>query len=828
MKRVSRYEALSISFLVLFFSGCALAPVLRRPMTTVEQVKQQIHLKKEGVILTAGAAKVEITPPVGTPLAGYTKRQGKPSVGIRDPLFVRALALSDGEDLILLISTDLLIFPQPLADEIRGELARELKIPLQAIILAATHTHSGTGAIASGPLNELVFGRHDRETVKALKGRVLWAAQQAVTHRQTVEWAQGEEAGSLEGLLENRMKPGEGVDPTLSVLFFKTMDGKPLALFVHAAAHPTLMDSQDFRFSADYPGQLAQALEESYPGAVCLFANGASGDVRPRDAIGSSSDERVSRFGKAVAEVAQSVISRLEFKEKADLAAWGWRMRLPPPQLHLGVVPLHPVIGRFIRPQPVVWINLVSFDGILLAALPAEPTSALGLELKRQLAQQGKDGILISYANGYQGYAVTPREYRRRSYEAWMTWYGPHFGTLLNEKFLELAGLYPGRVEPSGSLPVVYLSGSPYEMGYQHGAFFRKEVRASVANAIAFVDRHGKVPWVGRWIARQMLDRTWRQMKPYIPPRYLQELQGLSDGAGIPLKTLERLHALPELTATTCASFAAFGKATDGGGLIQIRNLDWAIQSDVQKHAALFVHQPASGRPFINVGWFGFIGVISGINEEGISVAEIGAETVDVSFKGIPMPFLLRWILEEGRDLKKAVEIVQTSPRTVGYNYLFADAKAKQAVALETTHRHCAVFWGTESVQSPEHLVVPDALFRSDLAFDPQIRDLQLACRGDPKRPGLESPKGSSAYEVRYRKQGELLLRFHRQINAETAMAIARNIAPSSNMQSIVYAYPQIWVAIADGRQPAAEGRYLYLDLKELFESSRRRTSGGH
>ena len=50
-------------------------------------------------------------------------------------------------------------------------------------------------------------------------------------------------------------------------------------------------------------------------------------------------------------------------------------------------------------------------------------------------------------------------------------------------------------------------------------------------------------------------------------------------------------------------------------------------------------------------------------------------------------------------------------------------------------------------------------------------------------------------------------------------MVIARAIAPSSNIQSVVFAYPQIWVANASGRRPAAGGRFLQVDLEDLFSS---------
>ena len=363
-----------------------------------------------------------------------------------------------------------------------------------------------------------------------------------------------------------------------------------------------------------------------------------------------------------------------------------------------------------------------------------------------------------------------------------------------------------GELRWAGRLPVLILRGSPYDMGYQHGSLMRREVRESVKNILAYADRQLRVPGIGPWIVRRKLDRAWIKMKPFVPERYLEEMRGLADGAEIPLRTLQRVHALPDLTSVTCASSAVAGAATRDGRLIQLRNLDWAIQSGIQRYAVLLAHQPITGRPFVNIGWLGFMGVISGINRQGISVAEIGAETEDADLQGTPMPFLLRRVLEESDDLDQAVKIIQTGPRTVGYNYLFAGAKARKAVALETTHQRCALFWMDQ-----------EAIVRSDLALDPQVRDLQLACNGNPSRPGPESPSGGSAYEVRYRGQAELLKQFHGRLDPEIMMAIAQAIAPPSNLQSVVYAYPQIWVASAQGQQPAATGVYQQVNLEDLF-----------
>lgn len=408
--------------------------------TSWERMKEQVRLASP-VALMAGAAKVEITPAVGTPLAGYSKRRGKPSVGIRDPIYVRALAVSDEQDLVVLVSADLLVFPYPLAERIIHRISLEHKIPRQAIVLTTTHTHSGAGSFAPGFLHEQVFGPYRSEIEEGIVGRLMWAVQQAVEGRKPVRWGMASEPEALSGWVENRAEPSGRVDPALSVLLFEDAQRQPLAFLLNAAAHPTLLDSRDMRLSGDYPGELCRRMEAAYPAAVCLFLNGAAGDARPRDAIGSDPDERIQRFSKLLEEIATAEISRMQIRAKGDLASWGTWVQLPPPQLHLGPVPVHPEIGRLFRPG-VCYLNLVALDDMVLAPLPAEATAELGLELRQRLEGRGLRPLLAGYANGYLGYAVTPAQYAGGSYEAGMTWYGAGFGASLTEELARMAGAY--------------------------------------------------------------------------------------------------------------------------------------------------------------------------------------------------------------------------------------------------------------------------------------------------------------------------------------------------------------------------------------------------
>ena len=383
-----------------------------------------------------------------------------------------------------------------------------------------------------------------------------------------------------------------------------------------------------------------------------------------------------------------------------------------------------------------------------------------------------------------------------------------------------LATAAAAQVESHDGLPILYLSGTPYELGRQHGEALRTEVRASVGQVLGYFRSYLKIPWVRSFVVNWWLDDAWRQARPFIPSDDLEELRGLSDGSGVPLRELCRLHAIPDRTYS-CASFAAWGPATAGGGLVHLRNLDWNIHAGIQRFAVVFVVRPSGKHAFINIGWAGFIGVLTGVNDAQLSIGQIGAETVDATFRGEPMGFLIRRILEDAGDLEAAAALVGAATRTVGVNYVLADANARRAMVLETTKRHVRQF---EADDPAEHAVpyarpMADAVFRADTAMDPVIRDRQLASDGEPSRPGLEPP-GGSAYEIRYLGQAAGLHAHFGRLDVPGAIEIARAIAPPSNVQSVIFAWPEMWVANAQGATPAAGTAYHHLNAKKLLEGS--------
>jgi hypothetical protein len=191
-----------------------------------------------------------------------------------------------------------------------------------------------------------------------------------------------------------------------------------------------------------------------------------------------------------------------------------------------------------------------------------------------------------------------------------------------------------------------------------------------------------------------LLDIAYNQMAPFIPQAYKDEMQGLADGAEIDVKIVHRLHAIPDLSELDCTFFAAWGTATVDSNLYQIRALDYATDIHLQEHPALLVYEPDGGQRFINVGWVGFIGVVSGINYQGISISEIG-DDYDKNFQtlaGEPMPFVLRDVLQFAESLDQAIDIISSDHRTSSFLYCVGDAKIPAARAFKAGPRYCDVF----------------------------------------------------------------------------------------------------------------------------------------
>lgn len=373
-----------------------------------------------------------------------------------------------------------------------------------------------------------------------------------------------------------------------------------------------------------------------------------------------------------------------------------------------------------------------------------------------------------------------------------------------------------GYVEIVDGGTVVHLKGSPYEMGYQHGALLRGQVHAGTAAFNSLLQQVKDMTGIPLFMLNFGLDCVYRMCMPHIPAHLRREMEGLADGAGADLKTLRRVHIISEVSERNCSSFVVFGDATHDGRLYHGHNFDWNMDAGIQDNAALFLYEPDDGVPFAAYGYIGMIGYVSGMNMEGISVGFIGAVTRDGRLASLPLMLMLRRVLQEARSVEDAEAIIAGAQRGVGYNYVIADGDAPGARAFETTANHFAAFSDDDPKETCEYAIrIKHAVIRSDEAMDPLVRSFQKCANGYPNMP-----YGSNSYEHRYKGMAERIQASYGAIDADIALDIVKAVAMrKTNLHSVVCdtTHRQMWAAHAAGREDAWKQDYVHFDLKTLF-----------
>ena len=225
---------------------------------------------------------------------------------------------------------------------------------------------------------------------------------------------------------------------------------------------------------------------------------------------------------------------------------------------------------------------------------------------------------------------------------------------------------------------IIYLEGGPRKIGLQHGQFLCDEVRKTVEGTLYVVGLVYSVE-KGRWFLSDMREAVAR-LEPHMPKDQIEEIRGLAEGSGVPYESLRLASYFPALFH--CSGFAVSGKATIGGKLYHGRVLDYITDIGLQYNAVLFAVRKTGKIPFVNVGYAGFTGSVTGMNEKKIALGEMGGRG-EGDWDGVPMAQLMRMALEDAATLEEVKAIFRKGPRTCEYYYVFSDGKDRSAVGVE-------------------------------------------------------------------------------------------------------------------------------------------------
>jgi Neutral/alkaline non-lysosomal ceramidase, N-terminal len=390
--------------------------------------------------LLAGVGKADITPPVGTPLAGYGARLGKPSTGVHDPTEARALIIDNGPEKIAFLSVDHLGFDHAMVERIRDLVYKATGLAPDHLFVMSSHTHSGGGAYLE--LFPILAGRYDAKVRDAYSER---AAQAVIAANSSLRAARiGFGAGEARGISRFRSTwpPAGPVDPEVGVIRVDdAATGKPLAVLMNFAAHPTVVGDKNFEFSADYVYYARRAVEHMLGGDVmALFANGAQGTIAPRAFQGKDDWQRAENVGTILAAEVFKITLTVALQDAVDIRlvrhTFQARTELPP----------RAPVKITLPPSYDTEVCGISFDNrIALVTIPGELSSILNLQVKERGKLLGfEKTFLLGLTNDALGYILTEDEYRHGTYESSISLFGPAFGSFIaNEAFQALEKLRP-------------------------------------------------------------------------------------------------------------------------------------------------------------------------------------------------------------------------------------------------------------------------------------------------------------------------------------------------------------------------------------------------
>jgi neutral ceramidase len=384
--------------------------------------------------LRAGVAKVDVTPPPDTKVAGHVRE----TKGARDPIRAAVLLFDDGRTKAAIVTFDFLCAWDELVGSVRDSVSMATGTPRENILVATSHNHSGPGWLPDTPYCRQVIekvGAAASDAAKAMRPVSLGYGEGTIhfnINRRKV----------IDGRTVVRLNPDGPNDPRVKVL--RIDDGRglaPMAVIMHAVCHPCVFTWGDKysaphpggfpKMSADFPGEAQRFVEMVYGKPTeSLFLQGCAGNIRPNlpgfpYRCGDEADIRwIGRdLGCEVVRTADRAATREEVARRPKvypLKVASMRVDLPGKK--------GPIPSEF---------QALRIGPFLFLTIPGEPFVEYGFQVEKAIADRAIP-IVVGYANGNIHYVCTAQAYKEGGYEPNMTELAPdvepiilkHLGTL--------------------------------------------------------------------------------------------------------------------------------------------------------------------------------------------------------------------------------------------------------------------------------------------------------------------------------------------------------------------------------------------------------------
>jgi neutral ceramidase len=419
--------------------------------------------------LLSGAARQDISPALGTQVDGDIGRY-RPTEEIRNPIYVRALVLEQGEEKFCVLSMDLLAVTTEWSDRVRKAIEDECGIPFEAVAVHVTQTHSApslgklmlsgrlpatekypwlrgmTHDYAEHALTKIIAAvREARDSARPVL--ISYAARPDGRVAFNRRYVMRDGSSTMFGRPNEEILHIEGpADPEVGALSLKDENANSVALILHHTSHPT--HGYPHRYICpDWPGMWCDLVEPGLSGGMPLVVNGCCGNVHHNNALDPTQVDTADRMAELLNETTQTVISELKPSVSSRLQSMSSSIELPFRDISTEKFEnAHALIDE--NPEPMwldeektrvdwAWcyaasmldleemmstqdsfeyeVQAVRIGDVAILVLTGEPFVEAQLEIKRR--SPAARTYVAHMSNGYSGYIPTPQAIKGGGYE---------------------------------------------------------------------------------------------------------------------------------------------------------------------------------------------------------------------------------------------------------------------------------------------------------------------------------------------------------------------------------------------------------------------------
>lgn len=368
----------------------------------------------------------------------------------------------------------------------------------------------------------------------------------------------------------------------------------------------------------------------------------------------------------------------------------------------------------------------------------------------------------------------------------------------------------------------LYVEGSPFERGVAIG---RLSEELLYYQEKVFVDEIKKIIPSEKYLKflRYFLVIFNRNLGKQVPEENREEIYGISlsctdefDAIGTPYERQLNYHAAHDIghmmqayMLVGCSSFGVWGEESADSTLIIGRNFDFFVGDDFAKNKVVAFYNPDKGYKFASVCWIGMTGVLSGMNEAGLTVTINASQASVPTGSATPISLLARIILQYAATIDEAYKIAEAHKTFVAESLLIGSARDGKAVIIEKSPDKIGLYQSSsERIICTNHY--QSEVFRNDRKNEENIR--------------------TTDSDYRLRRMNELLDKTGK-VDPQTAVGILRDTLGLNDKligltnekslnqfiahHSVVFKPQQLKMWI--GTSPWQLGEFVMYDLSEIF-----------